>query len=60
MGLDCESGYTKGRCWNCQIIWFWESGKIKVKNTKCPKCGGILRYTTHYCKSAKWIPLPIK
>ena len=60
VGLDCNSGYTKGKCHRCNICWYWPKGKQKVKDTKCPDCGGSLRPTVHYLKSAPWRPLPTK
>lgn len=57
-GLDYLSGNTKGRCWRCNIIWYWKTGKRRLKDTKCPDCGGILRPTAHYCRTATWKELP--
>ena len=57
--LDCTSGYTKGRCHKCNIVWFWPQGKGRVKDTLCPNCEGRLRITAHYTRSAPWRLLPV-
>ncbi len=60
MGLDCTSGYTKGRCWKCGIVWYWPKGKGRLKDTRCPRCSGVLRATVHYTSVVPWEPLPDK
>jgi len=46
---------TKGRCWHCNIVWYWDKKtRRRLKDTKCPFCGGPLAATTYYCKSAMW------
>jgi len=59
MGLGCKSGYTKGRCHKCNICWYWPGGGMKVKDARCSKCGGELRRTAHYLRSAEWRPLNV-
>ncbi len=54
MGFDCTSGMTKGRCWNCNIVWYWPQGQRRLKDTNCPSCGWQLHTTVHYTKSAPW------
>ena len=58
MGYDCNSKYTKGRCHKCNVAWYWTKGRWKLKDTRCPQCGGELRTTTHYFASCPWRPLP--
>jgi len=50
----CTSGITKGRCWKCNIVWYWKTGRGRLRDTRCPNCGGNLRATAHYTKSAPW------
>lgn len=56
----CLSGKTKGRCHHCNIVWYWKTGTHRLKDTRCPNCGGYLRATTHLCKSSPWRELPKK
>ena len=60
MGYDCQSGKTKGKCNHCKVVWYWPTGKAKVKDTKCPECGASLLPTVHYLKRFPWKPLPNK
>jgi hypothetical protein len=54
----CTSGITKGRCYTCNIVWYWKTGTRKLRNTACPRCGHDLHQTTHLTKSAEWRELP--
>ena len=49
---------TKGRCRNCNIVWWWNENKDRrLRDTRCPKCGGRLGQTTHLVK-IQWRQLP--
>lgn len=54
----CTSGITKGRCHSCKVVWYWKTGSRRLKDTRCPQCGGQLRATTHLTKSVPWKALP--
>ena len=47
---------TKGRCVQCNVAWVW-TGRRRLKETPCPRCGRQLRPTTHLLKSAPWLTL---
>ena len=54
MGLSCNQGVTKGKCSRCQVVWYWKTGKQRLKNTRCRNCGGKLTPTTHLMKRFVW------
>jgi rRNA maturation endonuclease Nob1 len=50
--------FVQGRCWRCKLAFRWKSGKgRRLKDTKCPSCGGDLVATAHYLKSVPWFSL---
>jgi NAD-dependent SIR2 family protein deacetylase len=58
MGFDCTSGKTKGKCSKCKVVWYWKAGILRLKDAKCPQCGGPLTPTVHYMKRFPWKPMP--
>lgn len=56
MGLSCDQGVTKGKCIHCQVVWYWKTGKHRLKDTKCKSCGAWLIPTTHLMKRFVWKP----
>ncbi|MCK4714035.1 MAG: hypothetical protein KAT35_00545, partial [Candidatus Aenigmarchaeota archaeon] len=56
--FDCTSGKTKGKCRHCQIVWYWKTGRARLKDTRCPVCNSWLTTTTHLMKRFVWKPLP--
>lgn len=53
-GYGYEQNVTKGKCEKCRIVWYWQTGKRKLKDTRCKICGGRLRPTTKYMKRFAW------
>lgn len=58
MGFDCTSGMTKGKCIKCKVVWYWPTGKLRLKDARCPNCNGRLLPTVHYMKRFPWQPMP--
>jgi len=54
MGLSCDQGITKGKCSRCKVVWYWKTGKRKLKDTRCRTCGGRLTQTIHLMKRFPW------
>lgn len=56
----CTSGKTKGRCWKCNVVWWWKAGVLRMRDARCPTCGGVLRATAYYTKSVPWKELKVR
>jgi NAD-dependent SIR2 family protein deacetylase len=54
MGYKATENITKGKCNRCQVVWYWKTGKRRLKDTRCKVCGGYLRPTTHLMKRFAW------
>ena len=58
MGLKCTDNVTKGKCNRCRLVWYWPAGKRRLRDTRCPGCGGRLLPTTHQMKRFEWREYP--
>jgi len=58
MGFDYTSGMTKGKCTRCEVVWYWPSGKLRLRQARCPTCNGRLHATTHIMKRYPWRKMP--
>lgn len=52
--VGCTSKVVKGRCVRCNRAYVWPRGKLRLYEARCPECGGALRTTVWYLRSAPW------